>query len=173
MDNFTRAFLLVVGIEAGLSMDPEDPGNWTGGTQGVGVLKGTKYGISAKAYPNLDIANLTLDDAEAIYRRDYWGAVSGDALPWVFALLTFDCAVNQGQPTARVTLQQALGVAVDGNIGPVTLAAARKATTWHAARLMTLRMRRYMTLPGWAHDGDGWMNRCFLICLNQSQTPQG
>ncbi|TCG08389.1 hypothetical protein BZM27_12715 [Paraburkholderia steynii] len=169
MDNFTRAFLLVVGIEAGFSNDPDDPGNWTGGAKGVGMLKGTKYGISAKAYPTLDIDNLTLADAELLYRRDYWSAVSGDALPWPLVLLVFDCAVNQGQVTARIMLQQALGVVVDGKLGPITIAACRAATSWHSAHFMTLRARRYMSLPGFAHDGDGWFTRLFTLCLRQAQ----
>lgn len=167
MDNFTRAFLIVVGIEAGFSDDPDDPGNWTGGAKGVGVLKGTKYGISAKSYPNLDIANLTPDAAQALYRRDYWGACSCEQMPWPLALLVFDCSVNHGQGTARVMLQQALGVVVDGKVGPQTIAACNASTTWHAARLMTLRAKRYITLPGYVHDGDGWFNRLFTICLKQ------
>lgn len=167
MDNFARAFAIVVGIEAGYSTDPNDPGNWTGHAKGAGVLAGTKYGISAAAYPALDIEGLTLDDAEAIYRRDYWTAVQADALPWPLALLVFDCAVNQGVPTARVTLQQALGVAADGKLGPVTLTAAAHSTPWHAAHFMALRVRRYMQSPNWPQYGDGWTNRLFSICMAQ------
>src|SRR5215468_2796972 len=40
----------------------------------------TKYGISQRAYPNEDIANLTEDQAKAIYKQDYWDRVSGDKL---------------------------------------------------------------------------------------------
>src|SRR5688572_24264776 len=31
----------------------------------------TKYGISKKSYPSVDIKNLTLDQAIAIYKRDF------------------------------------------------------------------------------------------------------
>ena len=51
-----------------------DPGNWTGGKVGKGKLNGTKYGIAAASFPKLDIKNLTIAQAEAIYRRDYWDA---------------------------------------------------------------------------------------------------
>lgn len=32
----------------------------------------TKYGISKRSYPHLDIANLTKEKAAEIYRRDFW-----------------------------------------------------------------------------------------------------
>lgn len=74
---FDAAFALTVGEEGGFSQDPRDGGNWTGGAPGKGSLRGTKYGISAASYPTLHIDALTLADAKAIYRRDFWGAVAG------------------------------------------------------------------------------------------------
>ncbi len=41
--------------EGGLSLDPKDPGNWTGGKVGLGKLLGTKYGIAAASHPGLDV----------------------------------------------------------------------------------------------------------------------
>jgi len=166
MDYFPRAFAIVVGIEAGYSDDPADPGNWTGGARGRGGMKGTKYGISAAAYPSIDIANLTLAGAQALYQVDYWHAVNADALPWPLALFVFDCAVNQGQGTARKLLQTSLGVVVDGNVGPQTLAAAAKMKAWDMAHFMTIRARRYMDSPNFAHDGNGWFNRLFQIAMS-------
>jgi lysozyme family protein len=166
MSNFLTAFNVVVGVEAGLSTDPSDPGNWTGGAVNKGTLKGTKYGISAAQYPTLDIVNLTLSQAQAIYQSDYWNAVSGDSLPWPLALYVFDCAVNQGQETARKLLQQALGVTADGSIGPLTLAAANGSTVKHWAAFMTLRRHRYEQSPLYAQDGDGWSNRLFIMCMS-------
>lgn len=43
-----------------ISDDPRDPGRLT------------KYGISQRAYPDVDIRNLTLDKAKDIYYRDWW-----------------------------------------------------------------------------------------------------
>ena len=88
------AFADVVGREGGYSAERVDPGNWTGGAVGVCELRGTKFGISAGAYPSLDIAGLTLADAQATYRRDYWDRVRGDELP--LALFKFDAAMNNG-----------------------------------------------------------------------------
>jgi lysozyme family protein len=169
MGNFDRAFTIVVGVEGGLSLDPTDPGNWTGGKQGVGVLKGTKYGISAAQYPNVDIPNLTLDGAKAIYQSDYWNAVQGDALPWPLGLYVFDASVNQGQGTARMMMQTALGVQSDGVLGPITLAAAHNSTDYHAAYFMTVRTFQYQRAANYALNAKGWMNRLFTVAANQNQ----
>lgn len=166
MDTFARAFELVVGVEAGFSNDPNDPGNWTSGKCGVGELKGTKYGISAAAYPNVDIANLTLDGAKAIYAPDYWQACGCDKMPWPLCLFIFDMAINQGQPTARTMLQRSLGVPADGNIGPVTLAAANRMDDEQLALLLTARAFRYMQAPNFNADGRGWLKRLFLMAFN-------
>ena len=53
--------------EGGLSTDPHDDGNWSGGAAGKGVLRGTKNGISAKAHTTLDIRHITIAQAGAIY----------------------------------------------------------------------------------------------------------
>jgi lysozyme family protein len=169
MSNFDRALALVVGVEGGFSKDPTDPGNWTGGKPGAGVLKGTKRGISAAQYPNLDIENLTDEQIAGIYEADYWNECACDSLPLPLAVLVFDCAVNQGQPTAKVTLQHALGVAVDGKLGPVTLTAAQHSGMYHAARFMSLRAIRYTTSPLFARDGEGWFNRLFTVALSQGE----
>lgn len=169
MGTFERAFAIVVNVEANLSLDPHDAGNWTGGKIGVGLLNGTKFGISAAAYPNVDIATLTLGTAQAIYRTDYWNPVAGDSLPWPFALLVFDCAVNQGQGIAQRMMQAALEVVVDGAIGPQTIAAAQASTIDHWAAFMTLRRHRYELSPAYPRYGDGWTNRMFKVCLLQAQ----
>jgi Glycosyl hydrolase 108 len=66
----------------------------------------TKFGISQAAYPNLDIANLTLPQAVSIYKRDYWDKINGDRLPESVALNAFDAAVNQGVGFARSALNK-------------------------------------------------------------------
>ena len=161
MDNtFTRAFAIVVGEEGGFSAEPDDPGNWTGGAVGQGALRGTKFGISAAAYPALDIAALTPDDARAIYRRDYWARIAGDALPPAVALLVFDAAVNNGPAQAARWLQAAAGVAADGDIGPATRAAVAAADpVTLAAEMLARRLLFMAALPGWREFGPGWARR--------------
>src|SRR5690349_3209449 len=127
--SFERALQLILPHEAGFSDDPNDPGNYTP----AGELKGTKYGISARQYPDEDIANLTEERAAFLYRRDYWTPVCGDELPWPLCLFVFDAAINQGVPAATRMLQEALKVRVDGEIGAQTLIAAQNSTARHAA----------------------------------------
>jgi lysozyme family protein len=69
MSNFDDSFKELIGQEGGVTKNPKDPGDWTGGKVGVGILKGTKLGIAANTYPHLDIENLTVADAKTIYRK--------------------------------------------------------------------------------------------------------
>lgn len=59
----------------------------------------TKFGISQRSYPDLDIASITLDQAKALYKRDYWDVINGHQFSKGLALL-LDCAINQGPTTA-------------------------------------------------------------------------
>ncbi|MBX5454740.1 MAG: secretion activator protein [Acidobacteriia bacterium] len=164
MNAFDAAFAIVVGNEGGYSNNPEDPGNWTAGKIGVGELRGTKFGISAAAFPTLDIAALNLEDAKHIYRSRYWIPISADNLPDLLAILLFDAAVNDGPFRAATFLQAAVGAAEDGLIGPETI----RATTHALARIGLARLcgevsaRRLLfttKLPDWRVFGEGWAER--------------
>lgn len=158
--DFDTAFQRLIGHEGALSMDPKDRGNWTGGEEGKGLLKGTKYGISAAAYPGEDIAGLTLDRARELYRRDYWGPAGCDAAPPGIKFDLFDMCVNSGLSPAVRALQKAAGATVDGVLGPRTLAAvqampaAKLLARFNGARLL------YMAdAPTWPAHGRGWARR--------------
>ena len=170
MTVFNKAFQVVVGEEGGLSTDPADPGNWTGGTCGKGVCRGTKYGIAAAAHPHLDIASLTLEQARAVYNETYWVPVQGDALPQALALLVFDAAVNCGMARAVSWLQLAAGCRVDGVLGPQTLATVQaKADEGHefSAEYQAQRLAWMSNLPTWHVFGLGWARRlCRLPYLS-------
>ena len=160
MSAFEKAFAVVVGHEGGLSVTPADPGNWTGGACGMGVCRGTKYGISAASYPGLDIPGLTVADASGIYRRDYWDRVRGDDLPPPLALLVFDAAVNAGPGAATRWLQRAAGTAPDGMIGPATLGAIHaKDGVALMTEFMAQRLVFMAGLPTWRTFGNGWARR--------------
>jgi lysozyme family protein len=167
MNTFENAFRVVIGEEGGYTANTADPGNWTGGRCGAGRCNGTKYGISAATYPALDIAALTLDEARAVYRRDYCDHVHGDDLPPTLALLVFDAAVNSGPGRAIKWLQAALGVRADGVLGPVSLGAARDCAgngAAVAAEYQAQRMVFLAGLPTWRTFGLGWARR---ICRLQ------
>ena len=107
--------------EGGYSNDQSDSGNWSGGKPGVEELKGTKFGISAKSYPTLDIKNLTKDDAIAIYVRDFWKPMKLDLLTSArVRFKVFDIGVNMGPGTGIRLLQDVVGVEEDGRMGAET-----------------------------------------------------
>lgn len=161
--NFTDAFAYVVGEEGKLSLDPKDRGNWTGGKVGIGELKGTKYGISAASYPTLDIPNLSLQDAKAIAKRDYWDKVSGDNLRYGIALCLFDFGYNSGIAEAISCAQAAVDLTRDGVLGPKTLSALKLTSlVGFVAEFTAARIKAYTLMPEFPHDGEGWMARANL-----------
>ncbi|MDR1207945.1 MAG: hypothetical protein LBJ89_01180 [Holosporales bacterium] len=111
MGDFAKAIKFVMKNEGGFSDDSQDSG---------GV---TKFGISQKSYPDLDIANLTKEQAIEIYQRDFWEPYQyfDDRL----ATKVFDLSVNMGQKRAVQILQRALQclgakLVDDGVLGPMT-----------------------------------------------------
>jgi lysozyme family protein len=134
MSYFNAAFLLVVGAEGGYVDDPNDPGGET------------KYGISKREYPSLNISALTIDDAKAIYLRDYWAPLGLDAKPWGTSLLKFDASVNQGLSYARTLPDD-----------PTDICVAR-----------ALRYASNSHLPTY---GRGWFNRLFKMFRHSLESP--
>jgi len=165
MNSFDRMFDIVAGHEGDFTADPADPGNWTGGEVGAGLCRGTRFGVSAAAYPDLDIAGLTLDAAKALYRRDYWDRIAGDRLPSALALLVFDAAINNGTGRASRWLQSIAHVQQDGVIGPKTLDSITKiaARPGGVANLctefMVQRLVFMASLPTWETFALGWARR--------------
>lgn len=160
--DFLRAFNFVCSkqIEGGLSMDPEDRGNWTGGAKGAGELKGTKYGISAMRYPQLDIASLGIEEVKALYWRDYWCAHRCDRLPSKLSFVYFDTVVNMRPEDAALILQRALGVKQDGDVGPITLAAAQSMDMAESVpNFLAERIMRYTEFKQFPKYGRGWVER--------------
>ena len=151
MGQFSACIPHILSHEGGYVNHPADPGGET------------KYGISKRAYPHLDIAALTLDDAAAIYERDYWLAVRANRFPAGVALLLFDSAVNQGPQTAVKLLQKALRVAEDGDPGPITQQAALDQVPDILALYATERARYYALLPTVRAFARGWYRRLFAL----------
>lgn len=157
---FDEAFQLLIGNEGGLSVDPKDRGNWTGGKPSVGILKGSKYGISAMSYPDLDIANLTLDQAKAIYSRDFWSQAGCDLVPDVIRFDLFDMAVNAGPRAARMCLQAAACVITDGILGDKSIAAVAAMDPQRlVARFNGARLKSMTDMLAWPDQGRGWARR--------------
>lgn len=160
MSSFDKAFDRLMGAEGNFTDNAKDPGNWTGGKPGVGELKGTKFGIAANTYPNIDIRNLTRDQAKAIYKRDFWDKIDGDTMFDGVAFQAFDFAVNSGMPTAIRYLQRACGVADDGVWGPKSTQAAAKFSESDLILSLLAERLDFMTrLSQWDDFGKGWARR--------------
>jgi len=161
-ERFRHAVEVVLRHEGGYVNDPADPGGET------------KYGISKRAYPHLDIAGLTREQAIEIYRRDWWDRYGYDRIRSLdVATKVFDLAVNMGPAAAHRCLQRALHacgyrlVTVDGVIGPQTINAAN-AVRPKAMLLAALRAEAaayYRSLaerrPELKRYEQGWLNRAY------------
>lgn len=138
----------VLSHEGGYVNDPRDPGGET------------KFGIAKRSYPGVDIKALTRQDAIAIYERDFWRRVQGDKLPRPFAFQALDAAVNHGIGNAVRWMQRAAGVADDGVIGPITLAAVARAEPADLVlNFNAERLEFYARLQTFDTFGRGWTRR--------------
>jgi len=172
MMDFLNAVSYIIDHEGGFTDDPDDSGNWTSGKPGIGILKGTKYGISAASYPNLDIKNLTKEQARQIYYDDFWNPCQCDLLPDVVKLGVLEVATMSSCKTAISLLQKAINkpsIVVDGVIGPKTINAALTSDLT-ALRYGRERSKVYVSAikksPVKIKYLSGWMDRIFLCVEN-------
>lgn len=148
MNKFDLFIDRILGHEGGYVNDPRDLGGET------------KFGISKRAYPNVNIASLSREQAIEIYRRDYWARIQGDILPDDVAFQVLDAAVNHGVGNSIRWLQRAVGVADDGQLGPVTLARVRsQAAVDVLLKFNAERLEFYTKLTTWPTYGKGWARR--------------
>jgi len=161
---FEQALEHVLQFEGGYVDNPDDPGG------------ATNFGITQAVYDDwrMDhgrlprpVLEIEPEEVRQIYRERYWEAARCEDLPPEIRLLHFDAAVNCGVKNAAKFLQRALGVPVDGIIGPITLGAVQKREIRDLANdLLWERVRYYrdisarrrpdrrdlwVFLPGWLY----------------------
>ncbi len=143
---FKQAFDRLIDSEGNYVNNPKDPGGET------------KFGISKRTYPGVDIKNLTLEAAKDIYFHDFWTPL-GDTHPAI-KFQVFDFAVNSGIPTAIRKLQTAVGAADDGHWGPISQKALNAMDMNDILlRYLAERIRFWASLSTWAEFGKGWARR--------------
>lgn len=128
--NFDNAVNFVFAQEGGYVADDAGKGE-------------TNMGINISANPDLDVKNLTPEQAKETYKKRYWKAVGADMMPPQLALVAFDSAVNQGVSKAKSLVKKSGG-------DPMKLLALRKQ---HYDSLVKLNPKKY----GKYHAG--WMQR--------------
>jgi len=117
--NWDKCFDLVIVNEGGFVDNKLDPGgatNW-GCTQAV-----WEQYIGHKVTVD-DMKALTKEEVKPLYKKRYWDAVYGDALPSGLDYCIFDCAINSGVGRAAKFIQELVGVPADGAIGNNTISA--------------------------------------------------
>lgn len=155
MHKFESAIDHTLQFEGGYVNHPNDPGGQT------------KFGISSRSYPNVDIAKLTKEEAVQIYRRDFWERYGYDAIHYApLAAKVFDFCVVAGSQASHKALQRALlamgkSVKLDGIIGARTLAAVNSVRgalllvaykvemAYHFKLLMVARPKARVFEKGW------------------------
>lgn len=150
MTAFADALQVVLDFEGGYSNRATDPETNFGITRATARAHGY-YG---------KMRHIPLATVERIYRQSYWDACCCDELPAPLRLVVFDAAVNSGVGQSIKWLQATLGLATDGRIGPLTLAAVTACDAPQVAQALLLRRERFLrSLRKWREYGKGWQRR--------------
>ena len=162
MDAFDQIIGLVLENEIG--HDPKNPDGYVNNPHDPGGE--TKFGISKRYHPDVDVKNLTLDGAKAIYRNEYYLANHLDQLNDVrVQYYMLDMIVNMG--SGKHLIQTALFVTSDGKIGPETIAAANGRDVHGLLdALLELRVKQYVhdivVNPDELYALPDWIRRAFM-----------
>lgn len=158
---FNKAIKTVLKHEGGYVNNPTDPGGET------------KYGISKRSYPYLNIATLSVDDAIDIYYKDWWSKYNFDTfIHPTLAGKMFDTAVNMGMKRAIKLLQRALtsvgnqDIIDDGIIGSKTINAMNNSNEKELLAAFRSEQASYYRVlitkkPKYSVFKKGWLKRAY------------
>ena len=149
---FNQAVDVILKHEGGYANNVNDPGGET------------KYGISKRSYPELNIRELTRDHAKDIYKQDYWQPLRLYMLDNANACLEiFDFAVNAGPSRAVKVAQMIAGTEEDGHLGGIT---AKAINEYEGDFVKDYKHTRIIYYENLANDKPklsiflkGWINR--------------
>lgn len=122
-NTFYSAVSFTLKWEGGYSNNPADPGGET------------NFGISKRSYPMLDIKNLTIEQAKAIYYLDYWLPVEAANYPYPKDQILFDIGVLTG------------------------VSRARSYQSYSALQILVSQYRYFVGLTSFPTFGAGWIRR--------------
>lgn len=147
--------------EGGYGWNKNDPG----GPTKYGV---TCYDLAEHRHQKMDsmmrwaplVRAMTLGEADAIYAEKYATACAFDELQAGCDCVVFDFAVNSGPSRAVRYAQTVVNVAIDGKLGPKTLAAINVANPETFINdLCDMRLHFLQRLSTWSVFGKGWSSR--------------
>lgn len=124
----------------------EEEGGYTANDEGAPA----NFGINQAANPDLDVKNITRQQAIERYRTGYWIASGADKLEWPFCLLVMDAAVQHGDGEARMLLK------------------ASKGNMWH---FQGARQLYYANIANdkWQRNGKAWMARTGRLLIEAAK----
>ena len=155
-NNFYTCLAFTLQQEGEWSDDPRDPGGAT--MEGVTLATYREFKQDSSLTAD-DLRGISSDEIAAIYQKDYWTAVHGDELPPGVDLSVFDMDVNAGHNSIKL-LQAALGVDVDGDVGPQTLGKAAAADPVQLINSLAIHQGNYYrSLRTFPEFGKGWLSR--------------
>jgi hypothetical protein len=112
------------------------------------------FGINQAANPDINVKNLTKEQATEIYRKRYWTPINGDKLAADTAIVAFDAAVNQGVGYAQNLIKETGG---------------------DPQKMLDQRERDYRALakdPKHAPFLGGWLNRLMDVKREVANSPK-
>ena len=131
----------------------------------------TNFGITKRFYPDVDIKNLTKEEARQIYYDDYWVKNKVPQMPDNLKHIYFDMCINQGRGTAVKVLQRAVNakggdLKVDGGLGPMTIESISKYKP-SDDRTRCYRLKHYYDLVNKKPEQErflfGWFRRALAV----------
>jgi len=146
--------------EGGYVNDPNDLGGET------------NFGISKKAYPDVDIKNLTREEAKEIYKDGYWDRYKIEKMPENLRYVYFDMVLNMGYGNAAKVVQRAangkndesMRLEIDGAVGPTTRKALEEV---ELERVRCYRVKHYMSIIDRRPEQErflfGWFRRALEV----------
>jgi lysozyme family protein len=149
-ENFSKIISLILELEGGYVFDQNDPGGET------------KYGISKKSYPELDIKHLTIDEAKTIYFRDFWLKIRADEFNGPLKYLLFDSAINQGRSGAIKILQKTLGANETGLLDDQLISKSNRRSGVHI-QFTSYRIDKYRNTNNVDLYFRGWVKRTLKV----------
>ena len=154
--NYTECLRRLLIHEGGYCNDPGDPGG------------PTKYGITIYDYrlyidrngTASDVKNMTVEQAEKIYRKRYWDALRCDELPSGVDYSVFDYGVNSGIGRSAKVLRRICGLPAGTTITPDVVAAVNARDSVGVINALNdERLRFLQGLSTWSIFGRGWGRR--------------
>ena len=160
---FDIAVQQLLRAEGGYVNDPNDPG------------KETNFGISKRSYKDLDIKKLTVEDAKAIYKRDWWDKYKYYQINnQVIANNILILSVNIGSNPAHKLVQKGIAslgynLNIDGILGVKSMQyinSIPQKTLLDAIRAQGIEYYKGIVIknPKLKKYYTGWVNRLTLNC---------